>query len=54
MIVLSHLILPPCEESDLDPNCIYGWKENSISEWKNIHNNIKDKIDKKMPIIFNI
>lgn len=38
---------PPCEESDLDTNCIYGWKENSLSEWKNIHNNIKDKIDKK-------
>ena len=37
----------PCEESDLDPNCIYGWKENSLSEWKNIHNDIKEKIDKK-------
>ena len=37
----------PCEESDINTNCIYGWKENSLSEWKNIHNDIKDKIDKK-------
>tara|TARA_B100000902_G_C27288755_1_gene905923 strand:+ start:695 stop:1600 length:906 start_codon:yes stop_codon:yes gene_type:complete len=38
----------PCEGTSTDAaDCIYGWKEDSLSSWKTIHSNIKNKIDNK-------
>ena len=36
----------PCNVGE-DGDCIYGWKENSLAEWRNIHEDIKVKIRNK-------